>query len=753
MCAAHAEIDPFVIRDIRIEGLQRISAGTVFNYLPVKAGDRMDDLISRAAIRALFKTGFFQDVRLERDQDLLIVAVVERPAIASVQFSGNREIETEKLKTALKETGLADGRVFDRLLLSRVEQELQRQYFTRGKYGVKIQTTVTPLERNRVGITITIYEGQAARIHRIALIGNHVFSDKLLRKQMELDTGGWFSWVTGDNQYSKAKLAADLETLRSWYLDRGYLNFTIDSTQVALTPDKQNIYITINLSEGEVYTFKEIKLAGNLVVTEEKLRELIKLSTGEIFSRRKITDAVTAISDRLGEEGYAFANVNPVPELENNGRQINLTFFIDPGKQVYINRINFSGNIKTADEVLRREMRQMESALVNTEKLKRSRTRLDRLGFFDEVTMQTQLVPGTSDLIDVNFNVIERASGSIMAGIGYGQTQGMILSASINQDNFLGTGNHMSVAFNNSQISRVYSISYTNPYWKSDGISRTIGVYNRSTDASEANLAAYTADTYGTTISFGVPINEFDGMRFGFGYDNYDINETDNTPEIYHNYLQDQGSVFANFKFTASWSHDTRNRAIFPDRGIWQYASLETTTPGSDLEYYKLQYRHHWYLMLAENLTLLLRGEVAYGSTWGKQSGSLPFFDRFYAGGVNSVRGFRDNTLGPKVNAPGKYSDGRPLGGDMRLLGGLDLLFPAFFAKDNKQLRLSGFVDFGNVYGIDDKFDTGQLRYTTGVAANWQSPIGPLVFSLAKALNAQEGDERQMFQFTIGTLF
>ncbi|CAK0755950.1 Outer membrane protein assembly factor BamA [Gammaproteobacteria bacterium] len=757
---ALAGTDPFTIRDIRIEGLQRIAPGTVFNYLPLKVGDRIDNTGSSAAIRALFKTGFFQDVRLERENDLLVVAVVERPAIASVEFSGNREIETDKLKSALKDTGLAEGRVFDRSMLARVEQELQRQYFGRGKYAIKLQTTVTPLERNRVGITITINEGRAARIHRIALVGNRAFSDAELRKQMELDTGGWWSWLTKDDQYSKAKLAGDLETLRSWYMDRGYLNFTIDSTQVSLTPDKKDVYVTINLTEGEVYTYKEVKLSGNLIVSEEKLRELLKLNPNEVFSRRKVTDATTAVSDRLGEEGYAFANVNPVPELDKNTHQVSLTFFIDPGKRTYVNRINFSGNTKTADVVLRREMRQMEGAMVDAAKLKRSRTRLDRLGFFDEVTMQTPAVKGTADLMDVNFNVTERPSGSVMAGIGYGQTQGVILSASVNQDNFMGTGNRVVASFNNSQITRIYSASYTNPYWTADGISRTIGIYDRSTDAAQANLAAYTANSYGTNISFGVPINEFDGVRFGIGYDNYNITEIFNsTPKVYSDYLAVNGHIFGDAKLTAAWAHDTRNRAIFPDRGVWQYTSLETTIPGSTLDYYKLEYRHHWYHPLTDTLTLLLRGEVGYGAGWGKNESSLPFFDRFYAGGITSVRGFRDNALGPKVNQPlnldgtANLSNGRPLGGDLRLVGGAEVLFPAPFAKDNKQLRLSGFVDFGNVYGVGEKFDTGQLRYTAGLAANWQSPLGPLVFSLAKPLNSSADDERQMFQFTIGTSF
>jgi len=744
---------PFVIRDIRIEGLQRIAPGTVFSYLTLKVGDKVDEESSTASLRALFKAGFFQDVRLERDGDVLVVVVIERPAVAKVEFSGNREIETDKLKPALKEIGLAEGRVFNRSLLSRVEQELKRQYFSRGKYGVKIQTTATPLKRNRVAINIIIQEGLVARIHQIALVGNQAFNDAILLKQMELDTGGFWSWLTQDNQYAKPKLSADLETLRSWYMDRGYLNFTIDSTQVSLTPDKKDVYITINLTEGDVYTIKNIKFEGNLMVPEETLRTLLQLEIGETFSRRKVTDAVTAISDRLGEIGYAFANVNPIPELDKNNREVSLTFSVDPGKRVYVRRINFVGNTKTADDVLRREMRQMEGAPVDTSKLKRSKVRLDRLGFFEDVNLATPPVQGTQDLMDANFTVVERPSGNLMAGVGYGQTQGVILSASVSQDNFLGTGNQMTAVFNNSQITRVYSISYTNPYWTPDGISRTSNLYKRSTDAAQANLAAYTANSYGGMVSFGVPINEFDGVRFGIGYDRYEISQTSSTPAIYQQYLAENGSTFSDPKINASWAHDTRNRAIFPDKGIWQYVFCEATTPGSTLNYYKLEYRQHWYQPISDKFTFLARGEVGYGSGFGKNQSSLPFFDRFYAGGITSVRGFRDNTLGPKVNEPNSVSNGRPLGGDLRLVGGADILFPAPFAKDNKQLRLSGFVDFGNVYGIDEKFDSGQMRYTTGVSANWYSPLGPLVFSFARPLNAQPGDQTQFFQFTIGTAF
>ena len=421
---------------------------------------------------------------------------------------------------------------------------------------------------------------------------------------------------------------------------------------------------------------------------------------------------------------------------------------------MYVRRINFAGNTKTADVVLRREMRQMEDAAVDTNKLKRSRTRLDRLGFFDEVNMQTPAVVGSPDVMDVNFNVTEHPSGSVMAGIGYGQTQGVILSASLNQDNFLGMGNHVVVSFNNSQITRVYSAAYTDPYWTSDGISRTVGVYDRSTDAANANLASYTANSYGTNFSFGIPINEFDSIRLGLGYDNYKISATTSSPTVYINYLNTYGQDFGDVKFTAAWAHDTRDRAIFPNRGVWQYASLEMMVPGSDLEYYKAEYRHHWYYPLTETFTLLLRGEVGYGASWNHGGDtSLPFFDRFYAGGITSVRGFRDNTLGPRVSEPGSASDGRPLGGDLRIVGGAEVLFPAPFAKNEKQLRLSGFVDFGNVYDTTQSLAAGQIRYTAGVAANWQSPLGPLVFSLARPINSQPGDDRQMFQFTIGTAF
>ncbi len=747
------QANSFTVRDIRIDGLQRIAPGTVFSYLPLKVGDVVDATGSAAAIRALFKTGFFQDVRLEQENGVLVVAVVERPAIASVTFSGNREIETDKLKGALKDTGLAEGRVFDRSMLSRIEQELQRQYFGRGKYGVKIQTTVTPLERNRVGITITITEGHAARIHRIALVGNNAFPDAVLRKQMDLDTGGWFSWFTKDDQYSKSKLGADLETLRSWYMDRGYLNFTMNSTQVSLTPDKKDVYITLNFTEGAIYTLKDVKLAGTLVVPEDKLRALFDLKPGDVFSRRKVTDAATAISDRLGNDGYAFANVNPVPEVDQQTHQVSLSFFVDPGKLAYVRRINFSGNTKTADVVLRREMRQMEGAAVDASQLKRSKTRLDRLGYFDEVAMQTPAVVGAPDVMDVNFNVTEHPSGSVMAGVGYGQSQGIILNASLNQDNFLGTGDRVSVSFNNSLITRVYSAFVTDPYWKPDGISRTLGAYDRTTDATRANLASYTSNSYGTSVSFGIPVNEFDSVQLGLGYDNYNLSITDSSPTVYIDYLNTYGHRFNDVKWTAAWSHDTRDRAISPDKGVWQYAALEMMVPGSDLEYYKVEYRHHWYHPITETFTLLLRGELGYGAGWGKKGDSLPFFDRLYAGGIGSVRGFRDNTLGPKVNQPGNVSDGRPLGGDVRVVGGAEVLFPAPFAKDNRQLRLSSFVDFGNVYDTTQSSTAGGLRYTAGVALNWQSPLGPLAFSLARPINAQPGDDKQMFQFTIGTSF
>ena len=739
-------VEPFVVKDIRLEGLQRISAGTVFNYLPIKVGETLDEARSAEAIRALFKTGFFKDVRLEREGDVLVIYVTERPAVASIKISGNKDIETDTLLKALKEQGMAEGQVFDRSLLDKVEQELNRQYFSRGKYGVKISPTVTPLERNRVAVTIDISEGRAARIREINIVGNKAFDEEDLLDTFQLGGPTWISFYTDSDQYSKQKLTADLESLRSFYLDRGYLNFNIDSTQVSITPDKKDIYITVNITEGEKYTVKEVKLAGDLVVPQEELTKLISVQTGSIFSRKAATESSAKIGERLGKDGYAFANVNTIPEIDQENKQVSLTFFVDPGKRVYVRRINIAGNTKTRDEVLRREMRQLEGAWASTENIKRSKVRLEKLSYFEEVSVETPAVPGTPDQIDVNFKVVEKPSGNLLAGLGYSQTQGIIFNTSVNQENFLGSGSHVNVAFNNSNINTIYSFAYTNPYYTVDGISRGFSLFSRSTDARRANLANYLSDVKGGLVNFGIPINEFDTIRVGLGYENTLIKTRENTPTEFTAFLDANGRRFDTIKLTSGWSHDTRNRAILADEGAYQNLTLDAALPGGGLEYYKVNYRQLRLFPLAKNWILSLNGEVGYGDSYGGTT-ELPFFENFLVGGSRSVRGFKDNTLGPKA------STGRPLGGNVRLVGNVEVFFPLPFVKDTKSARLSTFLDIGNVYGSNEDFDAGLLRYSVGVAVLWVSPIGPLSFSLAQPLNKKDNDNVQNFQFTIGAAF
>jgi outer membrane protein insertion porin family len=739
-------VERFVVKDIRVEGLQRLSAGTVFNYLPIKVGETIDEERSGEAVRALFKTGFFKDVRIAREGDVLVVDVSERPAIGEIAFSGNKNLETDKMKESLKQIGFAEGRIFDQAVLDRVQQDLRELYFSQGRYAVQIETTVTPLERNRVGINFDIREGEVARIKQINIVGNEAFDDDDLLELFQLTTPGWLTFLTKDDQYSKQKLAGDLESLRAYYLDRGFINFNIDSTQVSLSPDREDVYITVNVSEGERFTVGEVRLAGDLVVPAEDLGKLITIKQGEEFSRKVVTESNNKILERLGDDGYAFANVNAIPEIKPKTRTVDLTLFVDPGKRVYVRRINFKGNARTADEVMRREMRQMESAWISTSKVKRSQTRLEKLGYFQEVNVETPAVPGTTDQVDVNYTVVERASGNLMAGIGYAQTQGLIFNLSLSQDNFLGTGKRVSLAFNNSQVQQVYSISYTNPYWTVDGVSRGFDLYKRSIDAAEANITDYTTDRVGGALNFGIPINEFDRFNFGFGVEEVAIDTGSFPSDVVTDFLAEEGDEYLLFPINVSWSHDTRNRAVFPDRGVLQRITGEVAVPGGDLAYYKLSYRHDWYQPITDRYTLRMWGEVGVGDGYSGTS-ALPFFENFYAGGIRSVRGFEDNTLGPRD------SNGDPVGGDLKVIGSVELIMPMPLAKDSKAVRLSAFVDAGNVYGPGEDFDSGTLRISTGLGATWLSPLGPLTVSVAVPLRDEPQDDLQAFQFAIGTVF
>ncbi len=741
--------ESFVVRDIRVDGLQRISAGTVFNYLPVKVGETFDDARSAEAVRALFKTGFFQDVSLLREGQLLVVNVVERPAVGEISFSGNKNLETDKLKDSLKQVGFAEGRIFDQAILDRVQQDLRELYFSQGRYAVKVESTVTPLERNRVGVNFDITEGDVARIKQIRVVGNQSFSEDTLLDLFQLSTPTWSSWFTKNDQYSKQKLSGDLEALRSFYLDRGFINFNIDSTQVSLSPDKKDVFLTVNLSEGDRYRIGDVKLAGELPVAADELSKLVQIRQGAEFSRKQVTETSTKIAERLGDEGYAFANINAIPEIQEKTKTVNLTFFVDPGKRVYVRRIAFKGNARTSDEVMRREMRQMESAPISTSKVKRSQQRLERLGFFEEVNVETPAVAGTTDEVDVNFSVKERPSGNLMAGIGYAQTQGLIFNASISQENFLGTGKRVQLIFNNSKVLQTYLFSYTNPYWTADGVSRGFDLYKRKVDAEDANISDYTADRYGGNVHFGIPLTEHDTINLGVGGERIKIKTGTYPSNVVQDFLEDEGDEYTVVPVTLGYAHDTRNRAIFPDEGGITRVSGEVDIPGGDLSYYKVTLRQEWYQALTERFTFHLTGETAYGDGFGGTNG-LPFFEYFYAGGIRSVRGFRDNTLGPRDN----YDD--PTGGNFRAYASAELLMPMPFAKDSKSVRLSTFVDAGNVWITDDQVrtsDEGPIRYSAGVATSWYSPLGPISVSFAWPLNKQSGDDTQVFQFTLGAMF
>jgi len=745
--AGGAQAAAFVVRDIQVEGLQRISAGTVFNYLPVQVGATVSEQQYPEIIRELFKTGFFADVNLERKGDVLVITVTERPAIAEVKITGNSDISTDDLKKALTGVGLAEGRVFDRALLDKVEQELLRQYYSRGRYAVRINSQARPLERNRVAVSLEIAEGPVSSIRRIAFVGNQAFTEKELLKQLQSSTPGWFSFFTKDDQYSKQKLTADIETLRSFYLDRGYLKFNVESTQVSITPDKKDVYITLNLSEGAPYTVDEIQLTGDFgVVSEAELQPLVTLKPGETFSRAKLTETAKAIGQRLGNEGYAFANVNAVPRVDDAAHKVALNFVIDPGKRVYVRRVNFQGNAKTEDQVLRREMRQAEGAWFSTKDMERSKTRLQRLDYLESVNLETVPVPGAGDQVDANITVVERPSGSLLFGIGYGQESGLMLNASFNQNNFLGTGNQLGVVLNKSDIGQNYSLSYNDPYYTVDGVSRGFRIFYREIDSAETNAANYILNSYGAQVSFGFPLNEFDSLRVTPGYEHLWIDTVADTPDEIHDYVRRYGDTYDQFKLDISWARDSRDRVIFPTSGYLNQLSAEIAVPGSDAEFYKLNYRGIAYFPLASWLTWTVSGEVGYGDDYGS-SGGLPFFENFYAGGLRSVRGYKANTLGPR------YSNDEPSGGAFKTIASTQAILPVPFMEKSENVRVAAFFDVGNVFASLDDFDVGELRYSAGLAGLWISPLGPIVLSVATPLNEESGDETEVFQFSFGIPF
>jgi outer membrane protein insertion porin family len=755
--SAHA-LDDFVVKDIRVEGIQRTEAGTVFSYLPVKVGDTLDADKASAAIKALFATGFFKDVRLEEQNGVLIVVVEERPAIAAINVTGSKDISKEDLLKGMKQAGLAEGRIFDKSLLDRASQEIKRLYFSRGKYAVQIETTITPLERNRVSINFNVNEGDVAKIKQINIVGNKAFSEKELLKMLKLSTPGWFSWYTKDDQYSKQRLAADEEALKSYYLNRGYLEFNIDSEQVSISPDKKDIYITINLTEGAKYTVSSVKLAGETVVPPAELEKLIAVKPGEVFSREKLSETAKKIGDRLGNEGYAFANVNAVPEVDKEKHTVAFTFFVDSGRRVYINRINISGNTRTRDEVVRREFRQQEGAYYDAAKIQRSRERVQRLGYFTDVNLETPAVTGTTDQVDLNVAVTEKPTGNIMVGAGFSSSEGLILSGSISQNNLFGTGNQLSLQINSGKVNKVYSVSYTNPYFTPDGLSLGYDLYRRDINTSSLNqVAVYQNSTIGAGVRLGIPLNEKDSINLGLAVERFTLTTDANSPIQYQNFVRDFGSTNDTVRLDLGWSRDSRDSLTYPTKGMLQRVYGEVGVPPGSLKYYKASYQQQWFYPVSQRFTLMLNGEIGIGDGYGGKT--LPFFKNFYAGGVSSVRGYDTATLGPKLNDPTNPGSYLAAGGNKRVVGNVELFFPMPGLENDQSVRLSTFIDGGATWGPDDylrrynSFNFKDLRYSTGIALSWISPVGPLKFSLAKPLNAKQDDRTQVFQFTLGTVF
>jgi len=748
MQAAVAE--DFIVDDIRVNGLRRISPGTVFNYLPITIGDRVDEKRTQEAVRSLFKTGFFKDVKLEREGDVLVVEVIERESIADITFKGNKAIKTEELLKGLGDIGFAKGEVFNEAKLDKVTQELRRQYYSNGKYGVKIESKITPLDDNSLTIAFTIIEGEAARIREINIVGNKAFSEKELLGEFKLTTPTWISWFTKDDQYSKQKLGGDLEALRSKYQDSGYVDFHVESTQVSITPDKADVYITVNIAEGEQYTLSEVKLAGRLVVDEKQLFELVTTRKGQLFSRKESTQTSKNITDRLGDEGYAFANVNSIPKLDKEKKQVALTYFVDPGQRVYVRRVNFFGNAKTRDEVIRREMRQMEGGWISTAKVERSKVRMQRLGYFEEVNVETPAVPGTSDQVDVNYTVKERPSGNLMLGLGFSQGQGLIFNTSVTQNNFLGSGKSVSLSFNNSEINRVFRLGYMNPFWTLDGISRGFNVGYSEVDAGARlnNTVRYSSKTGSAGVNFAIPLTEFNTISVGASYESTSLDIDPRFLDIrLFRFIFLEGDSYNIFRLSSAFSYDTRNSALFPTKGVLQQISGQFAAPFGDLNFWKVDYDSRIFVPLHKEYVLLFKTSVGYGDAYG-DTFELPFFENFFAGGPRTVRGYEESSLGPKDQF------NQAFGGNLSLVGNAELILPVPFLKEFKSVRLTAFYDIGNVYdtGFEDvSIDT--LRMSTGVSGVWLSPFGMLSVSIAQPFNDQQNDRIQKFQFTFGTTF
>ena len=742
---AHA-VEPFVVKDIRVEGVQRVEPGTVFGYLPVKVGETFTDEKGAESIRALYNTGFFKDVQIRAEGNVLVVRVEERPAISQLEFIGFKEFDKDALRRTLRGVGVAEARYYDKSLIDRAEQEIKRQYVSRGYYAADVSTTVTPVDANRVSITFTVDEGPTAKIRQINIVGNKAFKEGDLRDEMQLSTPNWLSWYTKNDLYSKQKLTADLEALRSFYLDRGYLEFAIESTQVSITPDKKDIYLTLNIHEGEQYKVSDIKLTGELLSKQAEMERLIKLKQGDVFSSAKLSATTKSITDLLGTYGYAFATINPQPQINQKDRTVALTLVVDPGRRVYVRRVNVLGNSKTRDEVVRREMRQMEASWFDGEKLQLSQNRINRTGYFTDANITTEDVPGTSDQVDVNVNVTEKPTGQINLGVGFSSTDKVVLSAGIRQDNVFGSGTSLGLDVNTSKANRTIAVTQFDPYFTTDGISRSTELYYRTYQP-----LYYTGDsTYkivqeGGNMKFGVPFSETDTVFFGIGYERTSIDVSANTPLAYQNWVTKNGRITNNFPFTIGWSKDQRDSALVPTRGRYQQANLEIGVPGG-VTYYRAYYQHQWFYPVSKSFTLAFNNEFGYGRGYGGKD--FPIFKSYYAGGIGSVRGYETSTLGPRD------ANGIAIGGASKIVGNVEFIFPLPGSGVDRTVRLFTFFDYGNVFAeAAQPYKLSDMRYSTGFGLSWLSPIGPLKISMGFPIKRKAEDQTQRFQFQIGTAF
>ncbi len=783
---AQTEGGEFTVGDIRIEGLQRITEGTVYNYLPVNIGDRMDQRRVDEALRALYATGFFRDVEIRRDGGTLVIAVLERPSIESFTLTGNKDIKTEDLEKSLRNVGLAKGKTFNQSTLDEVKRFLTDQYYSRGKYGVKVDTKVEDVSGNRVKIAVDIVEGKRSKIRQINIVGNTAFTDKELQEDFKLKTPNWLSWYKQDDRYSREELSGDIEKLRSHYLDRGYANMDVDSSQVAITPEKDDIFITLNVKEGEVYRISDVKIAGNLVVPEEDLRALVQVHRGDIFSRKMVTQTTEFMALRLGQDGYAFAKIDPVPKENKETKEIELTFLVDPGNRAYVRHINFNGTTGINDDVMRREMRQMEGGYLSNSAVERSKQRLQRLPFIEKVEVETEPVAGTPDLVDVNYTIKEGLPGQFSGGVGYSESQSILLNGSFVHSNFMGTGNRVAAEVNAGQYSKVASLSHTDPYTTVDGVSRTLSATWRRISQFTSSSSDFQTETGTLGIDYGWPISEFQSLRLGMAAQKSDLftdpnssaaeasywvqnngntytkTDTAGIPPIEFTYY---GTKFNTFELSFGWSYDSRNRSLFADRGARHRLGLSYTLPGSDVEFYTLNYDYLQFLPLSKWFTLMANTELGYGKALGSTT-SLPPYRNFFAGGPESVRGFRESRLGPKD------SFGNPYGGNIKLASQIEVLMP-MPEKWRNTARFSAFFDIGNVFSdeninfvgrdgvtpVNYDFAFDKLRYSTGLAVQWLAPLGVFRFSYAIPLNASKGDsvqykdETEGFQFSIGQAF